>query len=68
MDNSTLQNLHSTILEKRFLIQSVCQKGAYIHVMKILKSQKSKLVAISTKLSICENKTDLIMTKLDELT
>ncbi|XP_050531542.1 uncharacterized protein LOC126900110 [Daktulosphaira vitifoliae] len=37
-------------------------------VIKILKSQESKLVTISTKLSMHENKTDSIMVKLDELT
>lgn len=48
--------------------QSVKKEPTLSDVMKILKSQESKLVAISTKLSIHENKTDSIMAKLDELT
>lgn len=48
--------------------QSVKKEPALYDVMKILKSQESKLVAISIKLSIHENKTDSIMVKLDELT
>lgn len=48
--------------------QSVKKEPTLSDVMKILKSQDSKLVAISTKLSIHEDKTDSIMTKLDELT
>lgn len=47
--------------------QSVKKEPTLSDMMKILKSQKSNLVAISTKLSIRENKTDSIMAKPDEL-
>lgn len=48
--------------------QPVKKEPTLSDVMKILKSQESKLVAISTKLSIHENKTDSIMAKLEEFT
>lgn len=48
--------------------QSVKTEPTLSDVIKILKSQDSKLIAISTKLSTQENKTDVIMKKLEEYT
>jgi len=48
--------------------QFVRNEPTLSNVIKILKSQETKLVTISTNLWIYENKTDSIMAKLEELT
>jgi hypothetical protein len=55
-------------LESPVSSQTVKTEPTLSGAIKILKSQDTKLIAISTKLSVNENKTDVITTKLEELT
>lgn len=48
--------------------QSIRTEPTLSNIIKMLKSQDSKLVSISTKLSIHENKTDALLSKVGELT